>query len=297
MKRVATAAVLIPLVLLVLLRAPLWLFAAIAGLVALLAMQEYLDLAAHYGANPFRKTVLTLTMLSFALLSLGNSAIEGAEPAGGVAIGIYLGAPLLLLLLSMKRQGLRSALPDVALASFALPYVALPLALLVGLRAFPGGWFCVLFLFLAVWAGDIAAYYVGSNFGRHLMSPTISPKKTWEGAAASVVASLLVGVVLAVKASDLHQWLVGVSLLTATDGSVQTPALWVPVGLGVGINVAAQLGDLVESLIKRGAGVKDSGSSLPGHGGMLDRIDALLLAAPMAVVLFGLTLPYFLASD
>ncbi len=298
MKRVATAAVLIPLVLLVVFRAPLWLFTAIAGVVALLAMREYLNLVAQYGASPFRTLVLGLTALSFTLLAVANSPLAShSRLASHLAIGVYLCSPLLLLVLSLSRQDLRSALPDVAMASLALPYVALPLAFLVGLRAFPAGWFFVLFLFLAVWTGDIAAYYVGSNFGRHRMSPIISPKKTWEGAIASVAASVVITLLLSIKGPDLQLWLRGVGLLAERGESLRIPALWVPVVLGIGINVAAQLGDLVESLIKRGVGAKDSGASLPGHGGMLDRIDALLLAAPVGVVLFGLTLPYFLAFD
>ncbi|MGH9576704.1 MAG: phosphatidate cytidylyltransferase [Terriglobales bacterium] len=298
MKRVITAAVLIPLVLVAVFRAPLWLFTAIAGLVALLAMREYLDLVAAYGANPFRAVVLGFTSLSFAFLAAANSSREEWNTvASGVALGAYLGTPLLLLMLALRRQDLRSALPDVALASFALPYVALPVALVVGIRAFPAGWFFVLLLFLAVWTGDIAAYYVGSNFGKHRMSPVISPKKTWEGAVASVVASVVVALILSLKGPGVQAWLGSVGLLMDASGNLRVPALWVPVVLGVGINIAAQLGDLVESLIKRGAGVKDSGSSLPGHGGMLDRIDALLLASPAAVVLFGLTLNQFLVPS
>ncbi|MCI0356220.1 MAG: phosphatidate cytidylyltransferase, partial [Acidobacteria bacterium] len=177
MKRVLTAAVLIPLVLLVVLRAPLWLFTAVAGVVALLAMREYLGLVAQYGANPFHKLVLGLAGTGFALLTLGSSSVQAAQgEALTAAIGIYLGSPFLLLLLAMTRPDPRTAVPDVAMGSLALPYVAFPLALLVGLRTFPAGWFFVLALFLSVWAGDIAAYYVGSNLGRHRMSPSISPK-------------------------------------------------------------------------------------------------------------------------
>ncbi|MGH9649916.1 MAG: phosphatidate cytidylyltransferase, partial [Terriglobales bacterium] len=257
MKRVTTAAVLIPLVLVAVFRAPLWLFTAIAGLVALLAMREYLDLVAAYGANPFRAVVLGFTSLSFAFLAAANSSREEWNTvASGVALGAYLGTPLLLLMLALRRQDLRSALPDVALASFALPYVALPVALVVGIRAFPAGWFFVLLLFLAVWTGDIAAYYVGSNFGKHRMSPVISPKKTWEGAVASVVASVVVALILSLKGPGVQAWLGSVGLLMDASGNLRVPALWVPVVLGVGINIAAQLGDLVESLIKRGAGVK-----------------------------------------
>ncbi len=115
------------------------------------------------------------------------------------------------------------------------------------------------------------------------MSPRISPKKTWEGAAASLIASMLVGALLYNYALPISSTLLNARLIERQDGlfALQKIELWPILVLSAAINVAAQLGDLVESLIKRGAGVKDSGTILPGHGGMLDRIDALLFAAPI----------------
>jgi phosphatidate cytidylyltransferase len=134
-----------------------------------------------------------------------------------------------------------------------------------------------------VWSGDIFAYFVGKAIGRHLMSPCISPKKTWEGAAASVIASVVVGWLLFSHAEQISSALLSAGLITRANGmfGLEVPATEPVVVLTIVLNVAAQLGDLVESLIKRGAGVKDSGAILPGHGGMLDRIDALLFAAPV----------------
>jgi len=131
----------------------------------------------------------------------------------------------------------------------------------------------VLFLMVCVWAGDIAALYIGRNFGRRKLAPRLSPGKTWEGAIASLLGSMLAGA-LVFWAGDL---------LSARGNMVlhiEEP-LWQVMLLAVILNVAAQVGDLLESAIKRGAQVKDSGTMLPGHGGMLDRIDALLLAAPV----------------
>jgi len=124
---------------------------------------------------------------------------------------------------------------------------------------------------------------VGKSIGRHLMAPRISPKKTWEGAAASLVASVAVGWLLFHYALPLSSALLRAGLIEKRDGifGLEQPATEPIVLLTIVINVAAQLGDLVESLIKRGAGVKDSGAILPGHGGMLDRVDALLFAAPV----------------
>jgi phosphatidate cytidylyltransferase len=115
------------------------------------------------------------------------------------------------------------------------------------------------------------------------MAPRISPKKTWEGAATSMVASLAVGGAVFFYALPLSTRLLQWGLIQRRDGmfGLERPALLPILALTAVLNVAAQLGDLVESLIKRGAGVKDSGGILPGHGGMLDRIDALLFAAPV----------------
>jgi phosphatidate cytidylyltransferase len=124
---------------------------------------------------------------------------------------------------------------------------------------------------------------VGKSMGRHLMAPRISPKKTWEGAAASLIASLAIGGSLFYYASRVSTAFLQWRLIQRRDGmfGLERPALLPILLLTAALNIAAQLGDLVESLIKRGAGVKDSGSILPGHGGMLDRIDALLFAAPV----------------
>jgi phosphatidate cytidylyltransferase len=115
------------------------------------------------------------------------------------------------------------------------------------------------------------------------MAPRISPKKTWEGAAASLVASMAVGGAMFYYSSSLSTRLLSWGLIERRDGmfGLERPGMASALVLTAVLNIAAQLGDLVESLIKRGAGVKDSGTILPGHGGMLDRIDALLFAAPV----------------
>jgi phosphatidate cytidylyltransferase len=159
----------------------------------------------------------------------------------------------------------------------------MPMAFLVEIRQQWSGAFLLMYLLLVVWAGDIFAYFVGKSLGRHLMSPRISPKKTWEGALASLIASLVVGMLLYNYALPISTALLNAHLIERRDGffALQNPPLLQALLLTAALNVAAQLGDLVESLIKRGAGVKDSGAILPGHGGMLDRIDALLFAAPV----------------
>jgi phosphatidate cytidylyltransferase len=167
---------------------------------------------------------------------------------------------------------LERVLRDSAFSIFPLLYIGLALATLPLLWVQADGPSRLIFLFCVVWTGDTAALYVGRNFGRHKLAPQISPNKSWEGSAGSVAGSLLIAVLLVF----LARWLESRSIHSLHfSGSL---VRWL--GLAVLLNVFAQVGDLVESAIKRGAGVKDSGAMLPGHGGILDRIDALLLAAP-----------------
>jgi len=293
-KRVLTAVILIPVVLAVVFRASHGLLLAFTGIVALLAAREYLDLAEKQGLKPFRGITLLLTALFFLtwvwFVTWGWEQDPVDRLSRGAEIGFYtvVAVPWFLLLVAMIRRELAAVLPSAAVSAFAFAYITFPLGCVALLRGADLGWFRVLLLFIVVWVGDIAAYYVGTYFGRHLLAPTISPKKTWEGTAASFVAGVAATFLLIAVGNRLAGFLVFRGLVAYAPVRVENPAFWVPLLLGGGINIAAQLGDLVESAMKRGAGVKDSGQLLPGHGGLLDRIDALLFAAPVAVVLFGL---------
>ena len=285
LKRVVTAAVLIPIVLLLVLRAPILVLALVTALVALLAVQELLKLAEAYGIRPFRWPTYIFVGLFFLFMALNppnkpllDTAIFVNTMGFAAAISAFV-----FLIIGMRRADLSSSFPAAMLSVFAFAYIALPLAFLVQIREQWSGAFMLLYLLFVVWAGDIAAFFVGRSLGRHLMSPRISPKKTWEGALASLIASVGVGMLLYTYALPISSALLSIQLMERRDGyfALQSPPLRTTLLLSAGINVAAQLGDLVESLIKRGAGVKDSGTLLPGHGGMLDRIDALLFAAPV----------------
>lgn len=286
LKRVLTAVVLIPIVLLLVLRAPVPIVTLVAALVALLAVQELLKLAEAYGIQPLRWPTHIFVGLFFLFLAIGPG---GDKPLLSTAVFVYTTgfaaalAPFFFLTIAMRRPNLSTGWPSAMVSVFAFGYIALPLGLLVQLRQQWSGAFLLLYLLLLVWAGDVFAYFVGRSLGRHLMSPRISPKKTWEGALASLLASLVVGMLLYQYALPISTALLHAHLIERRDGffALQKPPLWPTLLLSAAINVAAQLGDLVESLIKRGAGVKDSGTILPGHGGMLDRIDALLFAAPV----------------
>jgi phosphatidate cytidylyltransferase len=260
--------------------------AVVSAIVSLMTVQEFLKLTESYGVKPFRWPTYIFSGLFFLLLAVSAS---GATPQLSAVQFTLVAAfacaisPFLFLTLAMLRQQMSSGYPAAAASAFAFAYIALPMGMLVQLRQQWAGAFWILYLLLVVWAGDIFAYFVGRSLGRHLMAPRVSPKKTWEGAAASLAASLLVGILLFNHALQVSSFFLRLGLIERRDGmfGLEKPEMWPIVLLTIALNIAAQLGDLVESLIKRGAGVKDSGTILPGHGGMLDRIDALLFAAPV----------------
>ncbi|MFZ0292624.1 MAG: phosphatidate cytidylyltransferase [Candidatus Sulfotelmatobacter sp.] len=286
LKRIATALVLIPIVLLLVLRAPVPIVAVVAGAVALITIHEFLKLTESYNVHPLRLPTYIFVGLFFLLLAASASGespqLSGLKFVLGMGFACAI-SPFIFLTIAMRRTQMSEAYPAAAASAFAFAYIALPMGMLVQLRQQWAGAFWILYLLFVVWAGDIFAYFVGRSLGRHLMAPRISPKKTWEGAAASLVASLGIGILLFDYSLQISSFLLRVGLIERRDGlfGLEKPEMWPIVLLTVALNIAAQLGDLVESLIKRGAGVKDSGSILPGHGGMLDRVDALLFAAPV----------------
>ena len=285
-QRIATAVVLIPLVLLLVLKAPLYVLAIVAGAVALLAIAEFLKLVTHYAVQPLGPATYAFVALFFVFVIVASTnrtpLVETTAILYGLALAASL-APFVFLTVAMRRSNLTSGYPAAAASAFAFVYIAIPMALLVAIRQQPAGAIWTIYTLLAVWAGDVFAYFVGKSLGRHRMSPEISPKKTWEGAAASVLASVIVGTLWIQHAPGISSALLRVGWIDRRDGmfGLEQPPLWPIILLSAVVNIAAQLGDLVESLIKRGAGVKDSGTILPGHGGMLDRIDALLFAVPV----------------
>src|ERR1700688_4833454 len=282
-KRIATAVILIPIVLLLVLKAPIYILTLVAAAVALLAAAEFLKLITHYAVQPMTAATYIFTALFFVFVVLASSnrtpLVETTAMLYGIAVAAAL-TPFVFLSLAMRRSDLRAGYPAAAASTFAFAYIAIPMALLVAIRQQPAGAIWTIFTLLAVWAGDIFAYFVGKSIGRHHMSPEISPKKTWEGAVASIIASMIVGTLWIQHAPGISSTLLRIGLIDRRDGMFgEQPQLWPIILLSAAVNIAAQLGDLVESLIKRGAGVKDSGTLLPGHGGMLDRIDALIFAA------------------
>ena len=267
MKRVLTAAVLIPLVLVLVFLTPRWqgVFVAATALVAALAAWEYLALARAKGAQPPRIAVVVAIVLLFAAWWRWQDADKFLPVLGALC--------LMLLLYCTFSSSTDQMLPDATNAVFCLVYTGFTLIAIPALRAAANGPSLLVFLLCVVWAGDSVALYVGKAWGRHKLAASISPNKTWEGAIGSIAGSLLVTAGLLALA-DLLSRHNSVVLSYSESGW----GYWLC--LAVVVNIAGQVGDLAESALKRSAGVKDSGNLLPGHGGILDRIDALLLAAP-----------------
>jgi phosphatidate cytidylyltransferase len=278
MKRVVTAVVLIPVVLVLVFLGPRWqwLFALAVAAVAMLAAWEYMSLTRRCGANPPRVATLVALVALFAVNFQWPELVPGLFGVLGLALLVYC----------TFFKPVEEVTSAAAASIFCLLYTGLALLALPTLRAQENGPSLLVLLLFAVWAGDTSAYYVGRTFGRHKMAPKLSPGKSWEGAVASVAGSVLTAWALIGLANLLQApWNSGVLALmerACPSAVISYPGeLWYWLLLAVVINLAGQVGDLAESALKRSAGVKDSGSLLPGHGGVLDRIDALLLAAPV----------------
>ena len=249
MKRVLTSLILIPLVLCLVILASPWLVFAAATLCGMLCYREYCGIAAEYG-------ITDLGPVGFAA-GLGVLALPG-----GSAIFLTVLA-LTGLALAMRSQDLAEVLPRASILLLGVVYVFGPWKCAILLREASPYW--LLFALGINWVGDACAYYVGKNIGMHKLAPRISPGKSWEGSLASVIAAVAFGVFYL-----RHFW----------------PAMPVyeAVALSALSNAAGQIGDLAESALKRGAGVKDSGTLLPGHGGLLDRVDSTLFTMPVVYV-------------
>jgi phosphatidate cytidylyltransferase len=284
--RVLTAAVLIPAVVAVVLWGSTGLVAAATGLVTMLALLEFFALGGRLGMHGYRgwtcfcALVLLFHQWTASLVeswSLGDGGLVIRNSSGLRTPWVFeLDAVVFLFVLGTvvlavaSRRALAETLPSMSVSAAGLLFVALPLSFMVRLHGVRlDGPKLLLFMLVLVWAGDTLAYFVGRTAGRLPMAPEISPKKTWEGAAANLFGSLLVAVVFA-------RWL-----------AIEPRHLLMMAGLA---NLAGQAGDLFESAYKRSAGAKDSGVLLPGHGGMLDRIDALILAAPVVWYYFDLVI-------
>ncbi len=245
MKRILTAAVLIPLAVYLIVWSPWWAVAGVVALAACVSFHEYAGIAEKFGFGSLGVVGYAAGMWLLA---------ERTDPLLA-AVLIALGC----MIFALSTPEMRHVLPRAALLFIGVIYIFGTWKCAILLRASSHWW--LLFALALNWVGDVAAYYVGRRFGKHKLAPQTSPAKSWEGAVASLVFSVILGTVY-------------------LDRLLQVPLLSA-ILLSAAANVAGQFGDLCESAIKRGAGVKDSGTILPGHGGLLDRMDSSLFSMPV----------------
>lgn len=237
-------------------------FAALLLWICAAGIMEFYRLAERCDLQP-RKVTGTAAACVLLLLSLASAWLEsmnGLLLAGSVVLTIIIFAS------ELYRTG-KNPVASIAATLAGVVYVAVPLSIVCYMPMLGGEydpWMFLSYIFI-VWANDAFAYLVGISIGRHRLFPRISPKKSWEG--------LVGGVAGAVGTACLIGWLKGESLV-----------VWA--GLGAVVTVGGIFGDLVESMFKRAGDVKDSGSIMPGHGGFLDRFDAMLFSAPLVYVYF-----------
>lgn len=245
MKRIITALVLIPAIVATVLWAPSWVFLLVIALVGLGAFHEFDKIAGEQG----------IVRSSWLGMAAGVALLLSPEPA--LPVLVVLAA--ILMAARLAARDFASVLPSVGTALLGIVYIFGAWRCAILLRDVNPHWLMI--ALLVSWAGDTAAMYVGKAWGRRKLAPRVSPGKTQEGALASVVGGTLVAVIYA------RYFLPGEPLMAV-------------IVVGAIANIAGQLGDLCESAFKRGAGVKDSGTMLPGHGGWLDRIDSTLFSVP-----------------
>lgn len=254
MKRLLTALALIPTVSWVIFFAPYGVFWAVIALFAILCYREYTHLVKAHGFEPMAIAGYGAGLLYLAEIQRYSHAVPVLIVIAGM-------------ILALRTLNLRDALATAGAFALGVFYIFGAWSSALTLRQASVHW-----MFFAValnWAGDISAYYVGRAIGKNKLAPRVSPNKSWEGAIASLVASVIFGVFY-------------------LGWALPDVPLWQRILLAAAGNMAGQCGDLAESAFKRGAGVKDSGNMLPGHGGWLDRLDSSLFSMPVVAALRAL---------
>ncbi|MCM1163776.1 MAG: phosphatidate cytidylyltransferase [Muribaculaceae bacterium] len=246
-----------------------WLFIGLFALFSVLALNEFYHLsnATTGGENT---TTLIIDLIGGLLLTIGLGCLCVSRATffiGCILCATYL-LYLIVRLVSQIYIHEASPLNNLAYSYMGQIYIALPLGLMSIYYTFPGGTHLLLAMFIMIWLSDTGAYLVGSAIGRHKLIPRISPGKTWEGCVGGVLFAIGSAFVFRYCFPDYYDTIPLVFLC----------------GMGLIVAIFATWGDLVESLLKRTLGVKDSGNIMPGHGGILDRIDSLLLVIPASLL-------------
>lgn len=258
-KRVVSAIIGIPVLIFTVYKGGL-LFLALVSIVAFLGLHEFYGLIQKKGIH-LSKVIFLTNGLIFVFLSLANIN-------NGLIFDLFLFYILISILISqLFRSNQSNPLLSTSLSLLGILYVGWLAAHLLYLRGLPGGFFYVILVLLVTWANDTGAYFVGINLGKRKLCPHISPNKTIEGSLGGLISSLVAIFIIGFWINN-----------TSPQFTFSLIELLV---LGIIISMAAQFGDLVESLFKRDADLKDSSNLIPGHGGILDRFDSLLFTAPV----------------
>lgn len=252
-RRIVVALIFIPLFIVLVRYLPPQVFFILILSAIMLGQYEFYAMLSRNGIKPSKLLGITLGIISVFLFYKGDIST--------INIFIVIGIFLITVGRLMSKKNIKMAFADISITFFGIFFLAWLMGYQILLRKLDQGSNLILFLYTVIWAGDSAAYLVGSSLGRHKLAPVVSPKKTWEGAIAGLLASL--GIALAAK-------FIFFNTLNYRDCII----------LGSGLGILGQIGDISESLFKRGAEVKDSSSIIPGHGGILDKIDSFLYTSP-----------------
>lgn len=255
MKRILSGVTLAVFLILVIYFGSAPIYAVLAASLVVLGLSEYFFMLNQVGVKGYSKLAYGLGVLLILCVYLGDYFLPWA----------VFGVIALFAAWLFSNSDIKDALNQIAGTLLGIIYVAGPLGFLLAIVMLERGRFLLFFIFFIIWSGDTGAYYVGKNFGKRLLAPKVSPGKTIEGSIGGIFGSLVGGL------TAWFWFLEGISL---------THCLIVIIICGI----IGQFGDLAESIIKRSAGVKDSGSIIPGHGGILDRIDSLIFAGPVFYV-------------
>jgi phosphatidate cytidylyltransferase len=260
LKRELTGIIAAPIVIGIVYYSPPILFMFFVAAVILMGLNEYFNIIERIGIYGFR---LPAMILSFLLLLVfyfdENFILEWGIGAIVTLFGVWF----------FQEVNVKVAIDQISFTLFGILYISGLGGFFLLIRSFEGGVRLIFFLFLIVWLGDIAAYYWGKNFGKNPLAPIVSPNKTIEGSIAGLLGSLVAAVISGYFFLG-HIGMIHCLLIALICGTI------------------GQFGDLAESLIKRQANIKNSGDILPGHGGVLDRIDSLLFAGPAFYCYFKL---------
>lgn len=264
LKRWLTALIGIPLLIIIIGPAPRWLLVLLLSFVSLASLSEFYritapDLSFRVRCSCYLASVILLILIFFRQFMIFPVVVT------------LLSFIIMTGYLFSQASPSRIWTDDIGKAVLGPVYVAIPMALILLIDLNPGGKVWIFFLLVVVFTNDTGAFYFGKLWGRHKLYPKISPHKTWEGAGGGLILSLLSGLIF------LRLW-------------PFKPLDFKIIGLIITLSIAAQVGDLAESMIKRNHGIDDSGFMLPGHGGFLDRLDGLLFSIPILYIYTMMTL-------